>query len=29
MLNGNLFDKLNRIAQHFRCNEKPFGGLQV
>ncbi|CAB4387400.1 unnamed protein product [Rhizophagus irregularis] len=29
MLNGNLFDKLNRIAQHFRCNEKPFGGLQL
>ncbi|CAB4414174.1 unnamed protein product [Rhizophagus irregularis] len=29
MLNGNLFDKLNRIAQHFRRNEKPFGGLQL
>jgi hypothetical protein len=29
MLNGELFDKLNRIAQHFRDNDRPFGGLQV
>jgi hypothetical protein len=29
MLSGDLFDKLNYIAQKIRKNEQPFGGIQV
>jgi DNA-binding transcriptional regulator YhcF (GntR family) len=29
MINANQFDSLNRIAQAFKRNDKPFGGMQI
>lgn len=29
MVDGDFFDKLEEIARHVRCDERPFGGIQL
>jgi hypothetical protein len=29
MLEKDLFDKLDQIARHIKCNSRPFGGVQL